>query len=162
MKDEERPSHQQHERRAGPQAQAEVPSEIASQVRRAFDWYQVAPSSRVDDAIERALTSNLPDRARWKVPAAAGLAVAAGLALAFALPSMLGHQTPPAGSRDGGDRGGGGDTFATDGTIIDAFRLAIQIERGETGLDDITGDGNVDANDVESLAMRAVRLGGRS
>lgn len=128
-------------------------------MRQAFDGYHIAPASRVDDAIKRALAQ--PQQTRWKLHLAVGLAAAAGLALAFVLPSMLGNQSPQAGSR-GANGVVQGDVVATDGTIIDAFKLAIQIERGESGLMDVTGDGVVDCQDVDALAMKAVKLGGRS
>lgn len=45
-------------------------------------------------------------------------------------------------------------------TVIDAFRLARQVDAGESlpGKFDLNGDGTVDANDAQLLAQRAVTL----
>jgi len=46
--------------------------------------------------------------------------------------------------------------------ILDAFSLARQVEAGGQlpGVQDVNGDGVIDANDVDAVAMAAVRLKG--
>jgi len=81
-------------------------------------------------------------RRRRLVPA---LAVAAGVLLALAATLLFREEAAPA---------------ARPPDIVDAYRLALRLDRGEApdARWDVTGDGRVDGADVDALTARAVRL----
>lgn len=112
--------------------------------------------NRVDDAIRRAAAERLrPARPAWRPRLVlGGLAAAAALALFV----WFGGPGGP-GARD--ERLARGDVDA-DGRvdILDAWRLARLLRDGDETRDgwDLSGDGVVDAADVDAVAALAVRL----
>ena len=87
------------------------------------------------------------------LPMAAAATVLVALSLAIALQQRAARSVPIA--REDYDHDGRVD-------VLDAFRLALDLERGRP-VDpafDLDGDGRVDRRDVDQIAARAVHVGG--
>jgi hypothetical protein len=116
--------------------------------------------ARLEEAL-RTATQRPPLRSRpWWLAGTAAAAAAAGLLLwLYLTASPPAAMTPPI-ARAEFDRA----DFDRDGRVLvlDAYRLALALRRGETvpGSCDLDGDGRVDARDVDQIAAAAVRLGG--
>lgn len=94
---------------------------------------------------DRAARSLSRPRRVW-VPLAAAAALLAGVVAVW---------TSQSSERLPGDVDGSGRV-----DIVDAYSLAVSIRSGEAGSDhDLTGDGRVDADDVDEIARLSVSLG---
>lgn len=118
-----------------------------------------------DDPVIAAAWAQLrgrPSRRPLRIGAwSAGLAAAAGLAI-----SAMVWLNQPVRHGPAGGLASGGDTPAAAGpaspvTMLDAYRLALMLERREAVTAtswDANADGAIDGRDVEALAARAVSL----
>ncbi len=98
------------------------------------------PAIEVPEAVDRAVLAAARRVRRWRRLAPLG-AIAAALLLGL---GVLALRRPPRPL-----------------DIVDAYRLALRLERGEPveGTWDRNGDGRVDRADVEAIARAAVRVG---
>src|SRR5262249_54161648 len=96
-------------------------------------------------------------RARWK-PASRWMAIAASIVLAFGVSLALyrsGFLPERFYAREDVNHDGRVD-------ILDAFQLTRELGKNPSARDDVNHDGKVDEADVQIIAQRAVKLGGRS
>jgi hypothetical protein len=118
----------------------------------------LGPAPRIPAEIDRALAAAAARRPRWSPwmrPVVQRPWLAATAAAALVLATLFVTRTRGPLAREDFDRNGRVD-------VLDAFRLARALERGEPvpPAFDLDGDGVIDRRDVDLVAARAVRIHG--
>jgi hypothetical protein len=130
-----------------------IPDALASGLRRLETRH--APAWGDDDPVLASVGPAARGGSRRVVRWSAGLAAAAGLAVAAAL--WMTNPGPPRPARSALALSGP----ASPVTMLDAYRLRLMLDKAESpgGAWDANADGLVDGADVDALAGAAVRLG---
>jgi hypothetical protein len=126
-----------------------LPEPLQRDLRRLF-----GPAPRIPAEVDRALAAAVRRRPRLVPVRPLLLSAAAAALVAVSLLLVQSRAATPL-AREDFDRNGRVD-------VLDAFRLARALERGETvpPAFDLDGDGKIDRRDVDLVAARAVRIHG--